>query len=67
MTVPERIARVETQVEELRGKVDTMNDKLDALLALRYKGAGAFWLAATLIGTGMVSVGAQLLHYIGIK
>jgi chromosome segregation ATPase len=62
----ERLARVEEQVNELRDKVDSMERKLDELLALRYKGAGAFWLAAALVGTGIIGAVAQLFHYLGI-
>lgn len=58
----ERLARVEEQVNELRDKVDSMEGKIDELLALRYKGAGAFWLAAMLLGTGIVGAVSQLLH-----
>lgn len=63
----ERLARVEEQVNELRTKVDSMEEKLDQLLELRAKGAGAFWLAAALLGTGIVGCVVQFLHYIGIK
>lgn len=63
----ERLVRVEEQVNELRDKVDSMEGKLDELLALRYKGAGAFWLAAALLGTGIIGSITQILHYIGIR
>lgn len=32
-----------------------VNNKLDDLLALRNKGVGAFWLASSLMGTGVLS------------
>jgi hypothetical protein len=60
----ERLARLEEQVSELRNRVDSMDAKLDELLALRYKGAGAFWLAAALIGTGIVGSITQFFHYL---
>jgi chromosome segregation ATPase len=63
----ERLARVEEQVNELRDKVDSMEAKLDDLLALRYKGAGAFWLAAALLGTGIIGAIGQFLHYVGLR
>lgn len=50
----ERLAKLEERVSVLEDKVDSMNDKLDELLALRYKGVGAFWLASSLIGTGII-------------
>lgn len=63
----ERLVRVEEQVNDLRDKVDSMEGKLDELLALRYKGAGAFWLAAALLGTGIIGSIAQILHFIGVR
>lgn len=71
MNQGERIATLEEQVKNLARKVNhlettisSMDSKLDALLALRYKGIGAFWLASTLIGTGIVGLGLQLLNWI---
>lgn len=55
---------MEVRIKNLEDKVEDMNHKLDELLALRYKGAGAFWLAATLIGTGIVGVFTQLLTWL---
>jgi hypothetical protein len=60
----ERIAVVESRVAQLEQKVDEINSKLDELLALRYKGAGAFWLASALVGTGIVGALFQLLNWI---
>jgi hypothetical protein len=40
-----------------------MNGKLDDLLALKNKGAGAFWLASALMGTGIVSFVLTLFNY----
>jgi hypothetical protein len=53
----ERLARVEEQVNELKDKVDKIDKKLDALLALRNKGAGILWL---LSAAGVVVV--EFLH-----
>jgi hypothetical protein len=63
----ERMARVEEQVNELRVKVDVLESKIDQLLVLKYKGAGAFWLASALVGTGIIGAIVQFLHYIGVK
>lgn len=57
-TEVERIAALETEVSYLKDEVREMNRKLDSLLALRYKGAGAFMLASALFGllfTGLVA------------
>lgn len=48
---------------DVQVKQAEINDKLDELLAMRNKGIGAFWLASTLIGTGMVGMIVQLLSW----
>lgn len=52
----ERIAVLELQVKQLSTDVQSMEGKLDELLLLRSKGMGAFWLASSLFGTGIVGV-----------
>lgn len=59
----ERIMAVEVRIEKVERKVDEMNEKLDDLLALRHKGVGAFWLASTILGTGIVSLIMQLMSW----
>lgn len=54
MTEGERIATLETLVALHRDELREVNRKLDDLLSLRDRGLGAFWLAASLIGTGVV-------------
>jgi hypothetical protein len=61
----ERIARVEAEVSEINRRLDSMESKLDDLLAIRYKGAGAFWLATTLVGTGIIGLLAKFFHFFG--
>lgn len=60
---PERITALETEVVLLKVTLAEMDRKLDDLLVLRYKGAGAFWLAATLVGTGIVGAISQLFAW----
>jgi len=67
VTQSERIASLETEVTIMKEELRAMNRKLDDLLVLRYKGAGAFWLAAALLGTGIVGLLTRLFHYIGVK
>jgi hypothetical protein len=67
MTEVERITAVEVRLSALEEKVDKMDGKLDQLLQLRYKGAGAFWLASALIGTGIVGFITQVFHFFGGK
>lgn len=54
MTTAERLAVLETKQIEDRVKLVSIEKKLDQLLDLRAKGAGAFWLASALLGTGIV-------------
>lgn len=49
-TQAERIAVLESRMTDLDKRTASMDKKLDDLLALRYKGAGAFWLASSLFG-----------------
>ncbi len=56
VTDRERIAILETQRAEDKKKLDSMDEKLDQLLALRNRGLGAFWLASALFGTGIIGV-----------
>lgn len=55
-TQVERITALEVQVESLTKKVDSMDSKLDDLIGLRNKGAGAFLLASALFGTTLVGL-----------
>lgn len=57
----ERLAVVETKTERL----PIIEAKLDQLLELRNKGAGAFWLASSIIGTGII--GAVLTFITWLK
>lgn len=70
-TQAERITAVEVRVKNLEGKVDEVKDqvklidaKLDSLLELKNKGAGAFWLASALMGTGIVSFALAVFNYL---
>jgi hypothetical protein len=71
----ERIASLETKVElhkksidedyhNLKRSIEEANVKLDSLLELKHKGAGAFWLASAIFGTGIVSLFYTLLSWV---
>lgn len=64
MTQAERIAALEVRVSDVLKNQQEINDKLDDLLAMRNKGIGAFWLASTLLGTGIVSFIIQLMKWL---
>lgn len=63
ITQGERIAALEVKVSELLTQQQKSNEKLDELLAMRHKGIGAFWLASTLLGTGLVGFVVQLISW----
>lgn len=63
ITQAERIAALEVRVSDVQKKQQEINDKLDELLAMRNKGIGAFWLASTLLGTGIVGFVVQFIDW----
>jgi hypothetical protein len=62
-TQVERIASLEVRMADIQSKQDEITRKLDDLLAMRNKGIGAFWLASTLLGTGIVGFIVQLMSW----
>lgn len=52
----ERIARLEERVSELDSRMERIEQKLDALLELKNKGAGAFWLMSLIVGSGVLGL-----------
>lgn len=69
----ERLAIVETEVKSIKDelhehKIETkhqfeiVNSKLDDLIQLKYKGMGAFWLAASIIGSGIGGLLVSLMN-----
>jgi hypothetical protein len=54
---------LEVQVHGLTGEVRELNKKIDDLLALRNKGAGAFWLGTTLFGTTLIGLLAVVFDW----
>lgn len=49
---------------EVNGQFNSVNTKLDELLALRNKGAGVFWMVSSLMGVGLVGGVASLFRWI---
>jgi hypothetical protein len=56
LTDKERIRAVEVHQKIVDQKLENIDEKLDQLLAIRWKGAGAFWLASALLGTGIIGL-----------
>lgn len=63
ITQAERITALEVRVSDLLKCQQEISDKLDELLAMRNKGIGAFWLASTLLGTGIVGFIVQFIDW----
>ena len=49
--------------EEFKVSIKSIEDKLDSLIALKHKGAGAFWLASILMGTGIWGFASTMWDY----
>lgn len=64
ITQAERIASLETRMGVLIAEQAQMNAKLDALLDLRSRGMGAFWLATVIVGTGIIGFISTILDWI---
>ncbi len=56
-------ARLSGQLSVTNANLQKTNDQLDKLLALQNKGAGAFWLASTLFGTGLVGLCMKVFNW----
>ncbi len=59
----ERLAVLEYKDSQQELKLTEINAKLDEILVLRNKGLGAFWLATTLLGTGIFGVMAIVFDW----
>lgn len=59
----ERITLLEYKVELIETAVGEIDRKLDELLALRQKGMGAFWLASSILGTGIIGAIALVFNW----
>lgn len=58
----ERIASLEARMDNLEFQYQEINNKLDSLIDLKNKGAGAFWLVSALFGTSFVMVISYFLN-----
>lgn len=62
-TQAERITALETEMSYVKDELREINAKLDDLLALKYKGAGAFWLATSLFGISFAGLITMVLSW----
>ena len=54
LTVPERLAILETKIENMSLQHTLMMTKLDALLAFKHKGLGALGLVTAILGSSIL-------------
>ena len=64
LTDSERLALLEYKDELREEALEDIRHKLDELLQLRSKGMGAFWLASSLIGTGIIGAIFSLIDWL---
>ena len=63
LTLPERLAILETRVEHLSAQNEDIKGKLDALLAFKHKGLGAFSLITAILGTSIIGGVYTIIEY----
>lgn len=56
VTEAERVAKIEVKVEVIETRLENIEEKLDELLALKFKGMGAIGLVSLLIGSGLIGL-----------
>lgn len=63
LTLPERLAILETRVEHLSKQNEDIKEKLDALLAFKHKGLGALSLVTAILGTSIIGTVYTVIEY----
>lgn len=56
LTLPERVAVLETKMQNVELLLTQIDNKLDDLVQLKAKGLGAISLVATLVGSGLIGL-----------
>jgi hypothetical protein len=64
LTVPERLASLETELQNVKDQQKLIMDKLDALLAFKHKGLGALALIAAILGSSVVGAVAIVVEWV---
>lgn len=63
LTVPERLAILETKIESMSDQHTAMMAKLDALLAFKHKGLGAIGLVTAILGSSVLAAFAVIMDW----
>lgn len=64
MTDSGRITALEVQVHDLVSELRETNKKLDQLLELKNKAAGAFWLVSIIAGSGLIGFVVSAIEWL---
>lgn len=64
LSVVERLVVLETKFETMENSLKKIEVQLEDLLTLREKGMGAFWVASSLLGTGIVGVVIMFINWV---
>jgi hypothetical protein len=59
----ERVVALEIEVRQYKEDVHEIREKLDALLDLKHKGAGALWVISLVVGSGLLGLVATIVSY----
>lgn len=59
----ERITAVETRLSSVEERMERIENKLDELLELKNKSAGAFWLISLIVGSGVLGMVGTLFSW----
>lgn len=62
-TLPERVAVLEVRQKDTSDDLKDIKDKLDQLLELKTKGAGALWLIGLVVGSGLLGLISVVLGF----
>lgn len=63
LSLPERVAVLETEINTLQTDLKEIKDKLDDLLTLKARGMGALSLVSLIIGSGVIGLIVTILKF----
>jgi len=63
LSIPERLAVLETKIEHLVSQHDTVLEKIETLLEFKHKGLGALGFATAIVGSSILGAVAMFLSW----
>lgn len=64
LSLPERVAVLETELGTVKGDLKEIKDKLDDLLTLKARGMGALSLVSLIIGSGVIGLILTIIKFV---